>query len=128
MTNINKGTRFTNFSTDYLIVFLVWLFLSAGSGGVLFEPFIFYSILFSYYFTFEVIRGQTLGKMITNTRVVSKDGTPAGCFKILARSLLRLVPIDIVSYLFGTELGFHDILSGTRLMKIELHHTVDNDG
>lgn len=78
----------------------------------------FYLLLFLYYFIFELARGQTLGKMITKTKVVSLDGSSAGVFKIFARSILRLVPIDIVSYLFGTEQGFHDILSGTKLKKV----------
>ena len=120
MTNIDKGTRFTNFSTDYLVVFIIWLFLAVVSGGVSIKLFFFYLILFLYYFIFEVIRGQTLGKMLTKTKVVSKDGSHPSVLKIFARSLLRLVPIDIVSYLFGTELGFHDILSGTKLKKIAL--------
>ncbi len=115
MNNINKGTRFTNFVTDYLAIFIIWISLAVGSGMVLFDPFFLYVTLFLYYFLFEVTTGQTLGKMISKTKVVNKNGTHPSVFKIFARTLLRLVPIDIISYLFGTELGFHDILSGTKL-------------
>lgn len=120
MTNIDKGIRFTNFSTDYLVCLIVWLLLAAGSGGVLMEISLFYVILFLYYFLQEHFTGQTLGKMITKTKVVGSDGKPAGIFRIFARSLLRLVPFDIFSYLFGSALGLHDVLSGTKLKKIAL--------
>ncbi|MFK7814323.1 MAG: RDD family protein [Maribacter sp.] len=118
MTKIDKGIRFTNFSTDYFIIFFIWLMLAVGSGGELFEISFFYVILFLYYFAFELSNGQTLGKKITNTKIVGRNGKPASGIRIFARSLLRLVPFDIVSYLFETETGLHDLLSGTKLKKI----------
>lgn len=80
----------------------------------------FFLLIFKLILFIGVTTGQTLGEMISKTKVVNKNGTHPSVFKIFARTLLRLVPIDIVSYLFGTELGFHDVLSGTKLKKIAL--------
>jgi len=76
---------------------------------------LFYLIMFLYYLIFEAITGQTLGKMLTKTRVIRMDGTKPSFFRIFLRSFWRLIPIDAISYLFGFELGMHDILSSTRL-------------
>lgn len=118
MTDITKNTRIINLITDYIAIFIIWVLLAVFSGGILGAPIFLSLILFLYYFLFEVTTGKTLGKMVTKTKVVSRTGSPASVFKIFQRSMLRLVPIDIMSYLFGTALGFHDILSGTKLKKI----------
>ncbi len=55
--------------------------------------------------------------MITKTKVVHKNGGKASFLKILMRSFWRLIPFDSISYLFGTEVGMHDKLSATRLVK-----------
>ncbi len=77
----------------------------------------FYFVMFFYYLTFEAYNGQTIGKRITKTEVVNKYGTKPSLLKIIFRSFLRLIPIDSLSYLFGSEQGFHDKLSSTRLVK-----------
>lgn len=118
MTDITKATRIINLLTDYSAIFIFWIVLTVCSGGILGAPIFLSFLLFLYYFLFEVSTGKTLGKMLTKTTVVSRNGSPASVFKIFQRSMLRFVPIDILSYLFGTELGFHDILSGTKLKKI----------
>ena len=73
--------------------------------------------MFFYYLIFEAITGKTLGKMVTKTRVVSKDGAKPTFIKIVIRSLCRLIPFDAFSYLFGSELGMHDLFSSTKLLK-----------
>jgi len=65
----------------------------------------------------ELFIKQTLGKMITKTTVVHKDGSSPSVLNILMRSFWRLIPFDSLSYLFGTEVGMHDKLSSTRLIK-----------
>jgi len=117
LKNIDKGIRVVNYLTDYFVtVFLfVLIFIFSGSGEL--NPAYYYVTLCLYYFILEFTTGQTLGKVVTKTKVVTKKGLKPSIFRILARSLLRLVPFDILSFLFGTELGLHDILSGTRLKK-----------
>ncbi|WDQ15395.1 RDD family protein [Rhodopirellula sp. P2] len=73
-----------------------------------------------YYVVMEALFGATLAKFITKTRVVSVDGGKAGFGKILGRSLARMIPFDPLSYLFGdTRVGWHDSLSGTRVVNIK---------
>ena len=72
-----------------------------------------------YYILMEAVFGATLAKFITKTRVRSVDGGKAGFGKILGRSLARMIPFDPLSYLFGDKrLGWHDTLSGTRVIDI----------
>jgi uncharacterized RDD family membrane protein YckC len=75
-------------------------------------------ILFLYYFLFENGRGITIGKLITNTRVVHESGRRATTKEIFIRTLCRLIPFDAFSYL-GDGVGWHDTLSHTRVISKE---------
>jgi len=73
---------------------------------------------FFYYFLFEYLKGQTLGKMITKSKVVSVTGDRDYFFvQILGRTLMRFIPFDILSYLFSSR-GLHDWISKTTIIKI----------
>lgn len=76
----------------------------------------FYLILFFYYFILELLFKKTLGKMVTKTKVVKKNGGKASFMNILLRTSARFIPFDIISYAFGTERGMHDVLSSTKLI------------
>jgi uncharacterized RDD family membrane protein YckC len=75
--------------------------------------------MFLYYFLFELLTSQTLGKMITKTKVVDKYGSKPHVFRIGIRSLSRIIPFDGLSYLFGFEIGMHDLVSNTKLMNAQ---------
>ncbi len=117
MKNIDKGTRLANYLIDLLTIYI--LFFVVLMIGQLYnsEYLVLYIIMFLYYLIFEATSGKTLGKMVTKTRVVSKDGTKPTFIKIVIRSLSRLIPFDAFSYLFGSELGMHDLFSSTKLLK-----------
>jgi uncharacterized RDD family membrane protein YckC len=53
-----------------------------------------------YYFACESGSGQTLGKRVTNIRVVRVDGRPAGMREITLRTVLRLIDMQFF-YLVG---------------------------
>jgi uncharacterized RDD family membrane protein YckC len=53
-----------------------------------------------YYFACESGSGQTLGKRVTNIRVVGLDGAPAGTREIALRTVLRLIDMQLL-YLVG---------------------------
>jgi uncharacterized RDD family membrane protein YckC len=63
----------------------------------------------------EWTMGQTVGKMITKTKVVnSVTYKKPGVLRVLIRTLCRLIPIDFFSYLFipiGTK---------TQLLKLKI--------
>lgn len=74
---------------------------------------------FLYYFILEVTLNRTLGKLLTKTKVVSVKGKRPNVLHIFLRTILRLNPLDLYSYLMGTEQGTHDVLSRTRLVKVD---------
>jgi uncharacterized RDD family membrane protein YckC len=52
--------------------------------------------LIGYFVVFEALWGRTLGKLITGTVVVDRDGRAPGFAKALARTLLRVVEVNPV--------------------------------
>jgi len=76
------------------------------------------AVYYLYYFIFEWTTGQTVGKMITKTKVVNSgtDMKP-GILRTLIRTLSRLIPIDFLSYLFSSN-GMHDWISKTELKPV----------
>ncbi|MEZ4857999.1 MAG: RDD family protein [Flavobacteriaceae bacterium] len=120
MEVIDKTTRITNYIIDFTIINFVWLLLAYSTNmEYFFSTIVFYVIMFLYYFIFEITKGQTLGKMVTKTKVVDKNGNTPRLPKLVIRTIARLIPIDGLSYLFGTEYGFHDSVSSTKLIKIK---------
>jgi uncharacterized RDD family membrane protein YckC len=118
---IKKRTRFYNFLID-LIIFYIFVIVFSKLTNIYFEKYklkylmiIFYYL---YYLILENIYGQTVGKMITKTKVVNMDnGENPNFTRILIRTISRLIPIDFLSYLFTLN-GIHDILSKTELKRI----------
>lgn len=114
MNSVSKSIRAVNFFVDTTIIAVLTTICTLLLPDVS-EYLLFALVLVVYYFCFEAFTGRTPGKRITNTIVVRRDGTKPGAFRILIRSVLRLNPLDLYSYLFGTEIGTHDVVSGTRL-------------
>jgi len=126
MTQVDKGTRAGNFIIDIIAIIIIIALLTylispfypeiLDSNSPAFEilgSFIF----FSYYFLLELFLGKTLGKMMTRTFVVDRNGNKPKVFNLIARTLVRLIPIEGISFLFGHP-GLHDLVSGTRVVKI----------
>ncbi|KAA3624639.1 MAG: hypothetical protein DWP94_02930 [Flavobacterium sp.] len=117
MSKIDKGIRLTNYLIDFSIIVIIWIIISIISKDAEAAGIVFYILTFLYYFIMEFFLGQTIGKIVTKTVVVKKSGLRASLLNIIIRTTCRLIPIDGFSYLFGTERGFHDVLSSTRLTK-----------
>ena len=119
---MNRFTRFYNFLIDSICYFfmIIILLLILKQFNVK-KDLSYFMILFYYlyYFTFEFFGGQTIGKTITKTKVVSiKNGVKPSVLKILIRTLSRLIPIDFIFYLFQPN-GIHDLLSKTELKRVQ---------
>ncbi|MGD1949236.1 MAG: RDD family protein [Leptolyngbyaceae cyanobacterium] len=71
-------------------------------------------VLFFYYFFFELLFQATPGKLITQTRVISRQEAPLEASTIALRTLIRLVPFEPFSFLFGE--GWHDKWSNTMVV------------
>jgi len=118
---INKTLRLVNFIIDtgiYLILMIALLMTFRSEINQENAKWISIAGYFLYYFLFEYFKGQTIGKIITKTVVVSLTGNRDNFFiQILGRSLMRFIPIDIVSYLFSPN-GLHDRISRTTVKKL----------
>ena len=113
--------RFVNFLLDTSIYFIIILgFLLIFKDVINKEDVKWISILFYflYYFTFEITNGQTFGKMITRTRVISLTENKNYFFiQVFGRTLMRFIPLDIFSSLFYRR-GLHDWISKTAVINL----------
>lgn len=66
-----------------------------------------------YYVSFETLFGQTVGKFVTQTKVVDSKGNPASHESILIRTLCRLIPFYEFSFFGIPPRGWHDSISKT---------------
>ena len=121
ITMTGKTLRFVNFLLDSGIFFmLLVLFILAFRSRIASEniKWISCTLYFLYYFLFEYFNGQTIGKMITKTKVVSfSKNNNLFIIRLFIRALMRFIPIDIISYLF-TYRGLHDLISMTTVIKL----------
>jgi uncharacterized RDD family membrane protein YckC len=85
--------------------------LLSGLGGYLLQV----ALVLLYYVPAELLTGRTPGKIITRTRVVSRTGGPPTAKQIVGRTLLRLVPLEALTFLARGP-GLHDRASGTRVV------------
>ena len=71
----------------------------------------------AYYLPFEALTGRTLGKFVTGTRVVSLSGEPATFAQLVGRTAARFIPFEPFSFFGRDAIGWHDTLSGTRVVR-----------
>lgn len=123
-----KVRRFFNWLIDKAVIYTGW-FVGGGVAIAIFgEPVelwfegmsrwldialgIASAIL--YYTFMEGAFGFTIGKLITNTRVVDEYGRPPGFGRALLRSLCRFIPFEAFSLLMSEDSvrrGWHDSLA-----------------
>ena len=119
--NINimkKRIRLYNFLIDSALFFVVVLIFSALFKDYVAEEhwkYVMIPMYYLYYFIMEWTTGQTVGKMITKSKVVNCDTNEKPSFSsVLIRTLCRLIPVDFFTYLF-IPMGIHDRVSKTEL-------------
>jgi len=124
---VNPLVRIIHFLVDTTLFFIIAIFLYSilgllinFSGNEMLFKFWNYLILaiafLGYYIFMEAKYQTTVGKIITKTKVVTKDGKKPEFTDIVRRTLFRLIPVDQISFLFLSE-GFHDYLSETTIVK-----------
>lgn len=136
-TLATKNTRFINYVIDLAILYLISLliyFISAfipfNDSYTTFADWIYsldrmqsylYGLFLSfvYYAMTELLFSRSIAKYFTKTIVVLEDGTKPKAFDILARSILRQVPLEQFTFLRGHKPGFHDEYSKTFVVKKE---------
>lgn len=140
----SKGSRFANYIID-LIVILAVLF-----GGFMLFGYFYYSyatdtttmdnflnetneinplldrlitglVLALCYFIMETaLKGKSVGKYVTKTRVVMEDGAMPKTGDLIKRSLCRIIPFDQFSFLGAQGRGWHDSISNTYVVDEKL--------
>ena len=123
----STGKRFANYLIDiiafYFIIFVLAIALAAlGASWILVEGAYSYVLIFgvmiTYYTLMEYYIGQTIGKIITKTKVVDEFGNKPTFSKILGRTFSRFIPLEGLTF-FGNGIGLHDSLPGTKVVNIE---------
>jgi len=119
------GLRFANLIIDEIIVVILFFVLVFGikivSPTTAVEDWTYvliYGGMFSYYVLCEAIAGRTIGKLITGTRVVRFDGYRPHFPQIIGRTFARFIPFEAFSFLGSSGNGWHDSLSGTRVVRV----------
>jgi hypothetical protein len=70
-------------------------------------------VFLSYYLILEGAFRTTIGKIITNTKVVGVDGTRVE--EVFTRTICRIIPFESLSFLFIKN-GWHDSISKTTVI------------
>ena len=122
----SASQRFINYFIDTVVIIMLYIFLTvvvgfmdAATDGSLSDPFVlfaFMSLFYVYYAGMEATFGKTIGKMVTGTSVVDLNGNRPTAVHVLGRTLCRAIPFDNFSFLFSDGLGWHDKVSGTRVV------------
>jgi len=129
------GKRFVNFLIDFLACFLVLIFVEIllsiletkyGNQENLYRKneieifwvlmeYLFASIIIITYYVFceFIFSGKTIGKYFTKTRAVTKHSQIMNFNVIVLRNFCRMIPFEIISFLGGDGLGWHDLFSDT---------------
>ena len=133
----SKNKRFANYLLDLIPQYaffyaLAYLFFYIGelTGDytlnnflaelTTFQDYAFsYAFFITYYFSMEALTQKTLGKYITNTMVVLKNGEKPTTQDFLIRSLCRIIPFNAFSFLGEKGKGWHDSLSKTYVVSVD---------
>lgn len=120
------GTRLANYFIDLIIFYVIYLTLLIGVLGSessiviamaknpvidRLATMIFYAL---YMILIEIaMGGRSIGKMITNTKVVDEAGNRPDNNTLFLRNISRAVPFDQLSFLGSETRGWHDKWSNT---------------
>lgn len=86
-------------------------------------------VMILYYVGFEALSFRTPGKMVCQTRVMRPDGDDPTVLRVLARTLLRLLPLEQLSFLGPLNSGWHDRWTDTCVVRrVDLLAAEEEDG
>ncbi|MGJ8591758.1 MAG: RDD family protein [Aquaticitalea sp.] len=133
----SKGQRVINYLIDLIPQYAIMYGIAYGffyigeftgyyglsdfwSGLSVIEDYLFsFTLLFLYYLIFEITTQRSLGKYVTNTKVVMTSGQKPSHKAIAIRSLCRLIPFDALSFLGTNGKGWHDSISDTYVVDVK---------
>ncbi len=122
--------RFLNYLIDLGLIYLLFgilIFVDALRAGVFVDTatgelngtgyLLYFGLFIAYYLFSEYAWGRSLAKFITSTKVVTADGDIPAFKQLLGRTLSRFIPFEAFSFLGKNPVGWHDSLSGTRVVR-----------
>lgn len=127
----SRGKRFANFIIDRIAFYIIFFALSMLVAMIIgpdilnsmaninrFQDYLLTALfMFVYYLLSKsLMRGRTIGKLITKTRVVDEYGRVPDFSVTLKRTACRFVPFDAFSFLGDN--GWHDDWSGTKVIEV----------
>jgi len=103
---IDSSLRFSTITPEYLsgLIKLIWVYPTLG---------------FIYYFSFEIVFLRTFGKLATNSIVKINDRKFKGIF---VRTVTRFIPFELFSFLINKK-GWHDQISNTEVTVANKEYT-----
>lgn len=97
-----------NTTSDFDLIYPIGLTISIWAIQV--------GLFLSYYVIFEkMMNGRTVGKLVSGTMTVRKDGGPLTWKNVILRSVCRLIPLEFIFAIFMEPL--HDSFTGTVVVK-----------
>jgi uncharacterized RDD family membrane protein YckC len=72
-----------------------------------------------YSFLEYLLKGKTIGKLVTNTRAVTIENEIMDFKTVLLRSMCRRIPFDSFSFLGEIPRGWHDKISKTKVIFVK---------
>lgn len=139
----SKSNRFINYIIDlivilalvlglfFLVIYLCYTFLDDDrfidnfiddieNVNSFVERIVSSAILAICYFATEtLLKGRSVGKFVTKTKVVLQDGSNPSTIDYLKRSFSRIIPFEAFSFLGAEGRGWHDTISKTYVVDIE---------
>lgn len=129
LVEADKGKRLLNYIIDAAAISLIQTMLvntfnllenlPLGSFFQGYKVVFGFNLFFTpvYYFLAEYLfEGKTLGKLATNTRVVTLNGEKPTVNQLIGRSFARIIPFEPFSYLGDKLNGWHDQMSKTMVI------------
>ena len=131
------GKRFANLLVDLVIQFILGALLGLFASFLYFffeldgfymwivamgpfqERLLGVGIMIVYYGLMETLTSRTVGKYITGTKVVMYDGSKPDSGTILLRTICRIIPFEVFSFLGSKARGWHDSLSKTYVVDLK---------
>ena len=125
LESVESGKRFATYLLDFAFIFISAMGMGIVAALVGFldvveninDYVLGFIVTFSYYVFFESLYGQSPGKMIVGTIVVTEDGKRPHVGTIVIRSLCRFIPFEAFSFFGNPCTGWHDTLSKTRVIR-----------
>ena len=95
--------RLSNVLIDFVVIIILQIIIQRFFGILA-----AYIVFPAYYFILESTTQRTIGKLITKTKVVRRDGEKPNFVQILGRTFSRYIPFEAFSFFSHNPTGWHD--------------------